>query len=124
MAIVLAIDDDKGICEILKVMLLELNHHPFCLLEENDIVSAILKSKADVVMLDICMPGKEGVTYIREIRNHFPNLPIIAISGATNYNQFFKNAILFGANATLAKPCTMAQLNQTINSVLKCQEVR
>ncbi len=57
----------------------------------------------DLVITDLVMPDQEGIELIREIRGRYPEVKIIAVSGAFG-GQFLKTAEYLGADATLAKP--------------------
>jgi CheY-like chemotaxis protein len=44
-------------------------------------LSELGKSPFDLAMVDIYMPGMDGVQLIKALRKHTPNLPIVAMSG-------------------------------------------
>lgn len=87
-----------------------------------DAIAALRKSGADIVITDIIMPLLDGVETIHAIREEFPNIRIIAISGGGNVGagEFQPQAITtsaylaaaskFGADAILAKPFETAEL--------------
>ncbi len=56
-----------------------------------------------VVMIDLDLPGQDGFALIREMRQHFPDLPIIAISGVFQ-RHVLESAKALGANEALQKP--------------------
>ena len=56
-----------------------------------------------VVMIDLDLPGQDGFSLISEMRRHFPDLPIIAISGVFQ-KHVLESAKLLGAAETLEKP--------------------
>ena len=89
---------------------------------ENGLVG-IEKQKAapfDLIITDIIMPEKEGVETIIDLKNDFPDLKIIAISGGgrTRNLDFLKLSERFGAGKVLAKPFTEGQLLDAVNEVL------
>jgi DNA-binding response OmpR family regulator len=66
------------------------------------------------------MPNKEGIETIRDFREEFPNVPIIAMSGGGRLNR---PGILFtaqdlGANVILRKPFGMSDLLWSVTAVL------
>lgn len=77
-------------------------------------------SKPDVLVTDIIMPEKEGIATIREFRSLYPDLPIIAISGAgrTPTMDFLELAGRLGADRMLAKPFGPQELLNTVREVL------
>lgn len=83
----------------------------------------IEKQKAtpfDLIITDIIMPEKEGVETIIDLKQEYPDLKIIAISGGgrTRNLDFLKLSERFGAKKILAKPFTEGQLLEAVNAVL------
>lgn len=74
----------------------------------------------DVVVTDIIMPEKEGVQTIIELRQEFPSLPIIAISGGgrTRNLDFLKIAEQYGAKKILPKPFSEEELLSAVEGCL------
>jgi len=74
----------------------------------------------DLIITDIIMPEKEGVETIIDLKQEFPDLKIIAISGGgrTRNLDFLKLSERFGAAKILAKPFTEGQLLEAVNEVL------
>jgi CheY-like chemotaxis protein len=74
----------------------------------------------DLVITDLLMPEKEGIETIMELRDRFPAVPIIAISGAGGPGEEspLVDAELFGANASLSKPFTVPALLDLVEEVL------
>ena len=67
-----------------------------------------LNTGFDLVITDILMPVKEGIQTIKALRQKWPRLPIIAISGGGKIRNadYLDTARHVGANAVLAKPFT------------------
>lgn len=78
-----------------------------------------LKSKPDLIISDIVMPGLNGLELVKKIRDLEGNtsLPIIFLSAkATPEDQ--KNGIAAGATAYLNKPCKSTDLLSTVRHLL------
>jgi len=85
----------------------------------------------DLVILDIIMPGMDGVELLRRLRAEFPGLRVIAISGGGNFElsgygpdavttrAYLAAAANVGADAVLAKPFETAELEALIRPLLK-----
>lgn len=75
----------------------------------------------DLIVTDIIMPEKEGVETIIELRQDYPTLKIIAISGGgrTRNLDFLKLAQQYGADGILAKPFTDDQLLDAVKEQLR-----
>lgn len=74
----------------------------------------------DAAIIDLVMPQKEGLETIRELKQDYPNLPIIAISGGGEIvkKNFVQVAELFGAVATLEKPFGGDEMLNTLHTVI------
>lgn len=74
----------------------------------------------DALVTDINMPGTDGVQLISQARAAFPNLPIIAISGATEVEgrSLGDAAVHLGASASLVKPFRARQLAEVLDRLL------
>jgi DNA-binding NtrC family response regulator len=66
----------------------------------------------DLVILDMFMPGKDGLETIVELRSHSPGVPIIAISGGgvAGRLDILQEARLLGAIETFEKPFSIHAL--------------
>jgi DNA-binding response OmpR family regulator len=70
-------------------------------------VSEVLSNRAvDALVVDMIMPGKDGVEVISEARKARPDMRIVAVSGGGRFgSNFYLNlAGHIGADACLAKP--------------------
>ena len=73
-----------------------------------------------LVVTDVYMPGVSGAVVIAELRNRFPAVAIIAISGlfTSGYGIDAAAAVALGAARALAKPFTRAEFLAAVNDVL------
>jgi CheY-like chemotaxis protein len=67
----------------------------------------VVGAAISVVMIDLDLPGQDGFSLTREMRHHFPDLPVIAISGVYQAHVL-DSAKLLGATDALSKPITTA----------------
>ena len=78
-------------------------------------------TSVDAIITDILMPEQEGLETIREARQRFPDLRILAISGGGaggGETQLLRFAESFGADQTLPKPFTGSQLVAAVRALL------
>ena len=120
MADILIIDDDAGIRRLLGAALRKAGHSVRVAADGADGVAEYRARPADVVITDVYMPRQDGIETIQQLRDEFPDSRILAISGgaAQGANAPLKDAELFGANATLAKPFTMERLVRAVSGLL------
>lgn len=75
-------------------------------------------SPVSLVLLDVMMPGKDGIQTLREIRRNWGNLPVILVSSASTWP--FVMEALDGAAATfLEKPVLHNELIRAIDELLQ-----
>ncbi len=75
---------------------------------------------ADVVIMDIIMPGQDGVEAIHSLRGEFPEAKIIAVSGGSPNipgERLLKTASQLGADRAFGKPMEIDLLIQTIREL-------
>lgn len=70
----------------------------------------------DVLLLDISMPGRNGIELIRQIRRERPGLPILVLSMYKEY-QYAVRALRAGASGYLCKDSASGQLLSALRKV-------
>ena len=83
----------------------------------NEAIREYTRLRPDIVLMDIVMPGLEGVETVRKICNTDPNAKVIMIS-SVSYKEKVAEAISAGAKWFIPKPVTTEELRQAIQSVL------
>lgn len=78
------------------------------------------RERPDLVVTDIVMPEKEGLEMIRELKQEFPDVKIIAVSGGgrNDPTAYLKVAGHIGAKRTFAKPIDWQELFQEMSALL------
>jgi len=71
--------------------------------------------KPDVVLMDLMMPGMDGITATREIHQKFPQVRVIALTSFSEQNMV-QGALQAGAAGYLQKNVTAAELGNAIRS--------
>lgn len=121
MARILVVEDDEWYRALLVEMLGQDGHE---VVEAGDGVQALAclkESPADMMIIDMLMPNKDGVDTIMELQQLGVALPIVAISGGrrTVSAQFnLESARLLGVKAGLVKPFSRAALRGALAEVM------
>jgi len=72
--------------------------------------------RPDVLLLDLNLPGKDGLTMLPAIRHATPETEVIILTQNNNYHTVLQ-AIQLGAVGYLLKGCTIAEIRETIREV-------
>lgn len=77
---------------------------------------AIGESQPDILIIDLLMPGVEGLEAIAAVRRRWPQVAIIAMTGGGIKGdfRFLPMAEKLGADASLQKPFTARQLAEAV----------
>lgn len=80
----------------------------------------VRRETIDAVITDMNMPGSGGAELIAEVRAEFPDMPIIAISGASviDGRAIGDIATERGANAVMVKPFRAHQLADMLKALM------
>jgi DNA-binding response OmpR family regulator len=117
---VLVIDDDPVVCAIVQRVL---EGDGFSVSAAGDAqtgLSRFAELNPDLVIVDILMPGKEGIATILELREANPEARILAMTGGGNFavSEVLRVAELVGADNSLEKPFAPAKLLSTVKRCL------
>jgi two-component system, OmpR family, response regulator CpxR len=75
-------------------------------------------AKADVVILDLKMPGMGGKDVLREIRKTYPELPVVVLTGHGN-DADEEDIIRLGGSGFLRKPADIDHLEEKIRNACR-----
>lgn len=120
--LILLVDDDVT---LLRTIGAQIGLEGFDTVLSSTATSAIevLKGQSvDLVIIDLFMPDRDGIETITDIRTHWPDLPIIAISGGwrtIGADTVLEMALAIGAQSALAKPFDRATLMAAIKAALR-----
>ncbi|RMG20004.1 MAG: response regulator [Deltaproteobacteria bacterium] len=113
---VLVVDDDHGSAWALKGLLLRAGLTVQVSHRADEALSLARRRRPDLILVDLHMPGVDGVRLI-EILRHDPDtrrIPIVAVSGVRDGGR----ALRAGASAFLTKPFDAGRLLQTVAPLL------
>ncbi|MFC1561568.1 response regulator [candidate division KSB1 bacterium] len=121
---ILYIDDEPNILEAYALMLEHNGYTVFKAQDGNEGLKIMLSEEIDLVLSDINMPKKNGLTLIKQIRRilRYRNVPVVILSAVGTKHNVFKGVEL-GVDSFLTKPCDKERLLTTIENAL-CSENR
>ena len=78
---ILVVDDEKDFVEMLSLRLQEVGEKVSTAYSGKECLETLEKTNIDVVILDIKMPGMDGMETLREIKKRFPIIEVIMLTG-------------------------------------------
>jgi DNA-binding NarL/FixJ family response regulator len=101
---ILVVDDHHDLCELLEMVInTEPGMHLTKVLHRADgVIDELQKDPADIVLIDLNMPGRAPLPVIEEIRDRFPGTRIIAFS-AYDDQESVDSALRAGASGYISK---------------------
>ena len=78
------------------------------------------REAADLVMLDLCMPGMDGMTALKEIKRRWPATPVVMMTAYATVKTAVE-AIKAGAADYVMKPFDLAELHRVMTGALPSQ---
>ncbi len=120
-ACVLVVDDHEDVRISIRRTLEEAGHRVLDAADGELALRLLETTPIDVVITDLFMPRQDGIVLVRRIRQDFPAVKVIAISGGGFGGKLdlLKDAVLLGASSALRKPFTQDQLLGALEAALR-----
>jgi DNA-binding NtrC family response regulator len=110
---VLVVDDEPGFVDLLGRGLEKLGYRAVTSVDSRKVADLIRAEAIDVVLTDLYMPGYGGLDLVRRIREEFPKVPVILMTGSSS-DETAIDAMKLGAFDYLTKPLSMPQLQTAL----------
>lgn len=116
---ILCVEDDQGILDLQINILRRLGYHPLAARDGILALEIILDQRPDAIILDIMLPGCDGLELARRIRriDSVRDTPIAFVS-AKNESLDFRRGFRSGGQIYLAKPFSVSALQVAVESLL------
>lgn len=115
---ILAVDDDRDIVEVIKIILDDEGYEVSTLTSGIDVLNVIASIRPDLILLDVMLGGMDGRDICRQIKTHklFKNIPVVMISASHN----LQNLLLQpgSPNDFISKPFDIDRLVKTVKAQL------
>ena len=117
---ILVIDDDAAVRKFIS-MILQRKKHTVVEADNGRKGLMVLQEHQDIAIMitDLIMPEKEGIETIIEVRQQYPSVKILAISGGGKVSpeNYLVIADALGAHSTLKKPFSGQELIHAIENL-------
>ena len=117
--IVLLVDDEVPFVETMTKRLSKRDLSIITAFSGEEALEILSKNRnTDIVILDVKMPGMDGIETLKKIRNQFPLMEVIMLTGHATVESAIKGMKL-GAFDYLMKPCEIEQLMAKVQEAAK-----
>lgn len=120
---ILIIDDEDGIRNVLADILTDEHYQVHKAANGQEGLRLLASELIDLVYLDVWMPGMGGLDVLRAIRETYPEIPVIMISGHANIEMAVK-AVRQGAWDFIEKPLSIDKTLSLTQNALKVIELK
>ncbi len=119
-ASILVIDDDAAVSRTLSLILAKAGYRVSAAANGRKGFELLASGGFDLVLTDIIMPELDGIETIRRIREEYPEVRVIAMSGGGQIDKadFLHMAEVLGADRVIEKPLRGERLLELVDAAL------
>ena len=115
---VLVVEDEKKLGSFLRNGLAQENLVVDLVHDGGTALTQILTQAYDAIVLDIMLPGRDGLSILREMRRQRVNTPVLLLSARGNVNERIEGLNL-GADDYLPKPFSIHEVIARVRALLR-----
>jgi DNA-binding response OmpR family regulator len=120
MAKLLVVDDDKNLRLLYEQELADEGHAVFLAASGPEALEYLKNNRPDLIVLDISMPGMDGIEALGKILAKDKSMPVIL---NTAYSTYKDNFMTWSADAYVVKSGDLTELKVKIKEVLKSRGI-
>ncbi|MFP3913084.1 MAG: sigma-54-dependent transcriptional regulator [Desulfobacteraceae bacterium] len=114
---ILVVDDEGSILQSLEGILSDEGYETVCVKSGTEALDKIEEAIPDLVLLDIWMPGLDGIKTLEKIKQSYPYVQVVMMSGHGNIETAVK-ATKMGAYDFIEKPLSLEKLLLAVKNAL------
>ena len=118
---ILVAEDQPKMAEIVGNALNEAGFKALLVHNGNDALANLAAGGYSALVLDVVLPGCDGLSVVRQIRNRGDRIPVLLISGRSAVDEKVEG-LNAGADDYLAKPFAIAELLARIRALVRTRE--
>lgn len=118
MKTIFVVEDDIAICELIAYALRGAGYDVRSFADGEKLLYEVQKAQPDLMILDIMLPGTDGLTLLRRLREQGNRLPVILLTAkSSEYDKV--TGLDAGADDYVAKPFGVMELLSRVRAVLR-----
>jgi DNA-binding NtrC family response regulator len=111
---IMLVDDEKDFVEMLSLRLTENKENVIAAYNGQECLDTLEKTQVDVIILDVKMPGMDGIETLKKIKKSHPLVEVILLTGHGTIQSAVEGMKL-GAFDFLLKPADFKELTEKLN---------
>jgi DNA-binding response OmpR family regulator len=115
---VVIVEDDRTLSSVVADYLRRAGHDPHQAHDGADGLALIDRRHPDLVLLDVMLPGMDGIEVCRRVRAAYPQLPVVILTALGEVDDRIAG-LEVGADDYIAKPFSPRELVLRVDSVLR-----
>jgi DNA-binding response OmpR family regulator len=115
---VLAVDDDAALHDLLRAFFKTCSVRPSTLNNANNLTDVVARERPSVIVLDVMMPGIDGLSALKALRASGDTTPVIMVTGRAEVVDRVIGLEL-GADDYISKPFLPQELSARIHAILR-----
>ncbi len=120
---VLVIDDEPGIRTVLTDILEDEAHSVYAAADGFEGLAMMKQELFDIVILDVWLPKLGGMDVLKELKDDYPEVEVIIISGHANIDLAVR-AVKLGAYDFLEKPLSLEKVTTLVRNALMLEDLK
>jgi DNA-binding NtrC family response regulator len=122
-ATIMIVDDDPMVIDLLSEYLEDNTYFIIRASSGGEAVSKIKSARADIALVDLMMPGMDGLETIEQLAAIDPEMVMVLMTGFPTLDSSIK-AIKLGASDYILKPFKLEDVNSSVAKAIKERETR
>ena len=111
---ILVVDDEESVAELFATVVRSEGDDALVALSGAEALRLLSATTVDGVFLDLAMPDMDGLVVLAQIRERYPTVPVMILSGHAN-DDHEREAMALGAVAVVRKPAQLTALMEAVS---------
>jgi len=113
MSKILIVDDEIEICDFLKEFFSDRDYDVVTASSGEEALAKVEKEDPAILLLDVKMPGIDGLEVLRMVKDKYPKLKVIMVTAVETSDQI-DEAFRLGADNYITKPLSLEYLERDV----------
>jgi len=115
MSKIMIVDDEIEICEFLKEFFEDRDFEVAISSSGEEALERIEQENPTILLLDVTMPGIDGIEVLREVKERYPYMKVIMVT-AVESTERIEEAFRLGADNYITKPLSLEYLERDVRT--------